>query len=91
MTLAQPPADDDDLSAAFAALRKASVPLRPGFVTELRARLLAEIARTDQERGEVTSHASIHSNDAVPEGRRPYGVRAPGADLRRVRRPVEAE
>jgi hypothetical protein len=91
MPLTQPPADDDDLSAAFAALRDAAVPLRPGFVTELRTRLLAEIAQIHEKTWEATSHAPMHSNDAVPAGWRPHGMRAPGADLGRVCRPAEAE
>ena len=43
-TLTPQPADDGDLIAALAAWRGDTVQLRPGFVVELRACLVAEIA-----------------------------------------------
>ena len=79
ITLITQAADDSDLVAAFAALRAGSVPLRPGFVGELRARLVAEIAHIDQERTEVPSYATTHVDGAL------------GVGLRGVHRPAEGE
>jgi hypothetical protein len=78
-TLIPRAADDCDLVAAFAALRASSVPLRPGFVAELRARLVAEIAHIHQEGTEVSSYATTRVDVA------------PGAGLRGVHRPAEGE
>ena len=83
-------ADDSDLIAAFAALRAASVPLRPGFVAELRACLQAEIAQTHEKRVEVTPYVAICEDGIVQRGWRPHRVRALGVDLRRVRGPADS-
>jgi hypothetical protein len=90
MMLTQQPSDDGDLIAAFATLRTASVPLRSGFVAELRACLLAEIAEIHKGRLETTPHAATYDDGTVRKGRRLCGVRASGADLRRVRGPARA-
>jgi hypothetical protein len=55
--------DDSDLSAAFAPLRTADVPLRPAFAAALRTRLAAEIARNRDERQEA------NLNDATDDDR----------------------
>jgi hypothetical protein len=78
-TLTSGRSDDDDLAAAFAALRGDTALLRPGFVAELRARLVAEIAHIDQERTEVPSYATTHV------------AGAPGVGLRGMHRPAEGE